>query len=54
MSKKMKMVALESSHHVVFEDNKARLKHQTLFQDYQELHKVLKKIENWGCFGLLL
>lgn len=46
MSKKMKMVALESSHHVVFEDNKARLKHQTLFQDYQELHKETNAVRD--------
>ncbi|KAJ8562179.1 hypothetical protein K7X08_011470 [Anisodus acutangulus] len=39
MSKKMKRVALESSPYVVFEDYKARLKHQTLFQDFQELHR---------------
>ncbi|XP_009792404.1 uncharacterized protein LOC107809538 isoform X1 [Nicotiana tabacum] len=39
MSKKMKRVALDSSKYVVFEDAKARLKHQTLFQDFQELHK---------------
>ncbi|KAJ8527077.1 hypothetical protein K7X08_029554 [Anisodus acutangulus] len=39
MSKKMKRVALESSPYVVFEDNKARLKHQTLLQDFQELHR---------------
>ncbi|XP_016484286.1 uncharacterized protein LOC107804863 isoform X2 [Nicotiana tabacum] len=39
MSKKMKRVSLESSSYGVFEDTKARLKHQTLFQDYQELHK---------------
>lgn len=49
MSKKMKRVALESSPYVVFEENNARLKHQTLLQDYLELHKV-KKIENWGCY----
>ncbi|MCE0480829.1 hypothetical protein HAX54_037975 [Datura stramonium] len=39
MSKKMKRVALESSPYVVFEGTKARLKHQTLLQDYKELHK---------------
>lgn len=39
MSKKMKRGALESSPYVVYEDTKARLKHQTLFQDFQELHK---------------
>ncbi|KAK4344410.1 hypothetical protein RND71_037504 [Anisodus tanguticus] len=39
MSKKMKRVALESSSYGVFDDPKARLKHQTLFQDYQELYK---------------
>lgn len=41
MSKKMKRVALESSPYVVFEENNARLKHQTLLQDYLELHKFL-------------
>ncbi|KAJ8528158.1 hypothetical protein K7X08_021850 [Anisodus acutangulus] len=39
MSKKMKRVALESSSYGVFDDPKARLKHQTLFQDYKELQK---------------
>ncbi|CAN4094620.1 unnamed protein product [Withania somnifera] len=39
MPKKMKMVALESSGYGVFDDTKARLKHQTLFQDYIELQK---------------
>ncbi|XP_016452995.1 uncharacterized protein LOC107777476 isoform X2 [Nicotiana tabacum] len=39
MSKKMKGVSLESSSYGVFEDSKARLKRQILFQDYQDLHK---------------
>lgn len=39
MSKKMKRAALESSSYGVFDDTKARLKHQTLFQDYKELQK---------------
>ncbi|XP_060171763.1 uncharacterized protein LOC132602951 [Lycium barbarum] len=46
MSKKMKRVALESSPYVVFEDNKARLKHQTLFQDFQELHRETSDMRN--------
>lgn len=41
MSKKMKRGVLESSSYVMYEDTKAkaRLKHQTLLQDFQELHK---------------
>ncbi|MCD9638601.1 hypothetical protein HAX54_022661 [Datura stramonium] len=39
MSKKMKRVAMESSSYGVFEDPKARLKHQTLLRDYKELQK---------------
>ncbi|CAN4096582.1 unnamed protein product [Withania somnifera] len=39
MSKKMKRVVLESSSYGVFEEPKARLKHQTLLQDYKELQK---------------
>ncbi|KAM3269975.1 hypothetical protein P3S67_029881 [Capsicum chacoense] len=39
MSKKMKRGALELSPYVMYGDTKARLKHQTLFQDFQELHK---------------
>ncbi|KAK6774578.1 hypothetical protein RDI58_029817 [Solanum bulbocastanum] len=39
MSKKMKRGVLESSSYGVFEDTKARLKHQTLLQDYKELQK---------------
>ncbi|XP_009631113.1 uncharacterized protein [Nicotiana tomentosiformis] len=46
MSKKMKRVALDSSKYVVFEDAKARLKHQTLFQDFQELHKETNDMRN--------
>ncbi|KAL3323098.1 hypothetical protein AABB24_040282 [Solanum stoloniferum] len=38
MSKKMKRGVLESSYGV-FEDTKARLKHQKLLQDYKELQK---------------
>ncbi|XP_015080408.1 uncharacterized protein LOC107024042 [Solanum pennellii] len=46
MSKKMKRVALESSPYVVFEENNARLKHQTLLQDYLELHKDTNDTRN--------
>ncbi|XP_049414193.1 uncharacterized protein LOC125876943 [Solanum stenotomum] len=46
MSKKMKRVALESSPYVVFEENNARLKHQTLLQDYQVLYKGTNDTRN--------
>ncbi|XP_055802321.1 uncharacterized protein LOC129871434 isoform X2 [Solanum dulcamara] len=46
MSKKMKRVALESSSYGVFEDTKARLKHQTLLQDYKELQKETDGIKH--------
>lgn len=53
MSKKMKGVSLESSSYGVFEDSKARLKRQILFQDYQDLHKVKKKLIFGVCLSLL-
>ncbi|CAK9168864.1 unnamed protein product [Ilex paraguariensis] len=39
MSKKMKGFALDSSSYGADDDAKTRIKHQTLMQDYQELHK---------------
>lgn len=41
MSKKMKGVDLGSSPYGVYVDAKARFKHQTLMQEYQELQKVV-------------
>uniref|UniRef100_A0A5B7AVY3 Uncharacterized protein n=1 Tax=Davidia involucrata TaxID=16924 RepID=A0A5B7AVY3_DAVIN len=46
MSKKMKMVALDSSPYGVYEDAKTRFKHQTLMQDYQELQKEAEAKRN--------
>ncbi|KAI8000028.1 hypothetical protein LOK49_LG09G02302 [Camellia lanceoleosa] len=39
-NKKMKGVALDPSSYGGFGDSKARIKHQTLLQDYQDLQKV--------------
>lgn len=39
MSKKMKRVSEESSSYGGYEDAKTRMKHQALFQDFQELEK---------------
>lgn len=39
--KKMKgVVAVEPSSYALYEDSRARFKHQSLMQDYQELQKV--------------
>ncbi|KAA8522856.1 hypothetical protein F0562_009279 [Nyssa sinensis] len=46
MSKKMKGVAFDSSPYGVYEDAKARFKHQTLIQDYQELQKEAAAVGN--------
>ncbi|KAI7989639.1 hypothetical protein LOK49_LG13G00322 [Camellia lanceoleosa] len=53
-NKKMKGVALDPSSYGGFGDSKARIKHQTLLQDYQDLQKKfvdmvgLDKEENTG------
>jgi hypothetical protein len=46
MSKKMKGVALDSSVYGQFEVSKAKFKHQTLIQDYQELHEEVDAMKN--------
>ncbi|XP_058186140.1 uncharacterized protein LOC131303337 [Rhododendron vialii] len=45
-NKKMKGVALDSSSYGQFEVSKAIFKHQTLIQDYQELHKEADDMKN--------
>lgn len=41
MSKKMKRVTFDSSSHASYEDARARIKHQTLLQDFIELQQVM-------------
>ncbi|XP_052200395.1 uncharacterized protein LOC127806874 [Diospyros lotus] len=46
MSRKVKAVALNSSPFGPFEDAKARFRHQTLVQDYRELHKETEAVRS--------
>lgn len=46
MSKKMKGVVYDSSTYGSYEDAKARVKHQALLQDYQELQKEAEAARN--------
>lgn len=48
MKKMKKVVSLEAPPYAVYEDARARLKHQRLNQDYQELEKVI----NFSGFSL--
>lgn len=46
MTKKMKGAALDSSPYGVFGDSKTMIKHQTLMQEYHELHKDVEATRN--------
>ncbi|KAL4564178.1 hypothetical protein LXL04_028231 [Taraxacum kok-saghyz] len=46
MSKKMKTVAFDSSSHVSYDDARARIKHQTLLQDFVELQQETEAQKN--------
>ncbi|KAH7845922.1 hypothetical protein Vadar_007541 [Vaccinium darrowii] len=46
MSKKMKGVALDSSVYGQFDVSKAKFKHRTPIQDYQELHEEVDAMKN--------
>lgn len=52
--KKMKGVmaaaGVATSPYPVYEDQKARLKHQSLLQDYEELEKVIIKLVPLGFY----
>lgn len=54
MSKKMKGVDLGSSPCGVYVDAKARFKHQTLMQDYQELQKVVLFFFSFFPFAIFI
>ena len=41
MKKMKRVVSVEASPIVVYEDSRIRFKHQSLMQDYQELEKVI-------------